>query len=57
MEDIVATDLVEHRVVLTPGAKPYRLRQPKYTLAERKFARQIFPRLEELGWIVPSVLA
>ena len=55
MEDIVATDLVEHRVVIAPGAVPYRLRQPKYKNSERDFAHRIFPQLERMGWIVPGI--
>ena len=41
MNELRQSDLVEHTIQLEPGAVPYRLRQPKYTPAERAFAARI----------------
>lgn len=45
------TDLIEHAIVLTPGAKPYRARIPLYTEEEITFCRRLLPRMEEAGLI------
>src|SRR5205807_4776822 len=41
------TDLIEHAIILTPGAKPHRARIPLYTEEEIAFCRTIIPKMEE----------
>ena len=45
------TDLIEHAIVLLPGAKPYRARIPLYTEEEIAFCRRLLPKMEEAGLI------
>ena len=45
------TDLIEHAIVLTPGAVPYRARIPLYTEEEIAFCRHLLPKMEEAGLI------
>ena len=52
VQDIQATDLIEHSIDLVPNAKPVAGSPPKYTAAEREFANRIFPELEDAGIIV-----
>ena len=46
MNELRQSDLVEHTIQIEPGAVPFRLRQPKYTPAERAFAARIFSQME-----------
>ena len=45
------TDLIEHTIVLTPNAKPYRARIPLYTEEEIAFCGRLLPKMEEAGLI------
>src|SRR5437879_8181853 len=45
------TDLIEHAIILTPGAKPHRARIPLYTEEEIAFCRTLIPKMEEAGLI------
>ncbi|KAI1457732.1 hypothetical protein F4805DRAFT_427133 [Annulohypoxylon moriforme] len=48
LEDIQATDLIEHSIMVDPNIKPHRLRQPRYTPDERNFANRVFPHQHPL---------
>ena len=52
VQDIQATDLIEHSIDLAPNAKPVAGSLPKYTAIEREFVNRIFPELEDAGIIV-----
>lgn len=52
IRDIRATDLIEHSIDLKPGAHPVRGKIPRYNAAERAFANEIFPLMEDAGVIV-----
>ena len=43
------TDLIEHAIVLMPGAIPHRARIPLYTEEEIAFCRRLLPKMEEAG--------
>lgn len=45
------TDLIEHAIVLTNEAKPYRAKIPLYNEQEIKFCQDLIPRMEEAGLI------
>lgn len=45
------TDLIEHAIILEPGAKPYRARIPLYTEEEINFCKRLLPKMEEAGLI------
>ena len=45
------TDLIEHAIVLMPGAVPHRARIPLYTEEEIAFCRRLIPKMEEAGLI------
>ena len=45
------TDLIEHAIVLTPNAKPYRARISLYTEEEIGFSGRLLPKMEEAGLI------
>jgi len=45
------TDLIEHAIILEPGAKPYRPRIPLYTEEEISFCERLLPKIEEVGLI------
>ena len=45
------TDLVEHAIILEPGAKPYRARISLYTEEEINFCKRLLPKMEEAGLI------
>lgn len=45
------TDLIEHAIVLIPGAVPHRARIPLYTEEEIAFRRRLIPKMEEAGLI------
>ena len=45
------TDLIEHAIILEPGAKPYRARIPLYTEEEISFCKRLLPKMEEAGLI------
>ena len=45
------TDLIEHAIVLTPNAKPYRARIPLYTEEEIGFCGRLLTKMEEAGLI------
>ena len=45
------TDLIEHAIVLTPDAKPYRAQIPLYSEEEIAFCRRLLPKMEEAGLI------
>ena len=45
------TDLIEHAIVLTPGAIPHRARITLYTKEEIAFCRRLLPKMEEAGLI------
>ena len=48
---IKQTDLIEHAIVLLPGAKPTRARIPLYTEEEITFSQKLLPKMEEAGLI------
>jgi len=48
---IKQTDLIEHAIVLLPGAKPTRVRIPLYTEEEITFSQKLLPKMEEAGLI------
>ena len=45
------TDLIEHAIVLTWDAQPYRAKFPLYSEQEIKFCQDLIPRMEEAGLI------
>jgi len=45
------TDLIEHAIILKPGAKAYRARVPLYTEEEINFGKKLLPKMEEAGLI------
>jgi len=45
------TDLIEHAIILEPGAKPYRARIPLYTEEEINFCKRLLPEMEKAGLI------
>jgi len=45
------TDLIEHAIILSPGAIPHRARIPLYTEEEIAFCRQLLPKMEQAGLI------
>ena len=45
------TDLIEHAIVLSSDAKPYRAKIPLYNEQEIKFCQDLIPRMEEAGLI------
>jgi len=45
------TDLIEHAIVLMPGAVPHQARIPRYTEEELAFYRRLIPMMEEAGLI------
>ncbi len=52
IRDIRATDLIEHSIELKPWAQPVGGKILHYTAAERAFANEIFPLIENAGVIV-----
>jgi len=48
------TDLIEHAIVLTQNAKPYRARIPLYTEEGIAFGGRLIPKMEEAGLIFRS---
>ena len=48
------TDLIEHAIILEPGAKPYRARIPLYTEEGINFCKRLLPKMEEAGLIIRS---
>ena len=48
---IKRTDLIEHAIVLTGDAQPYRANIPLYSEQEIKFCQDLIPRMEEAGLI------
>ena len=48
---IKQSDLIEHAIVQTPNAKPYRARIPLYTEEEIAFCGPLLPKMEEAGLI------
>ena len=48
---IKQTDLIEHAIVLLPGANPTRARIPLYTEEEIAFCQKLLPKMEEAGLI------
>lgn len=55
LQDVRVTDLVEHSIELEQGAKPFRLRQPRYTPDEVAFASRLLPRMEAAEFCGPGV--
>lgn len=55
LNDIRSTDLVEHSIVVDESIKPFRLKQPRYTPDERKFANRVYPQMERVGLIYPGL--
>lgn len=53
--DITVTDMVKHSIVTDPNVKPFRLRQPKYTLHERSFAQKFMHELEKADLVIPGI--
>ena len=45
------TDLIDHAIILEPGAKPYRARIFLYTEEEINFCKRLLPKMEEVGLI------
>jgi len=45
------TDLVEHAIILEPGAKAYCARIPLYTEEEIAFCKRLLPKMKEAGLI------
>ena len=45
------TDLIEHAIILMPGAMPHRARIPLYTEEEIAFCQRLIPKMEEAGLI------
>ena len=45
------TDLIEHAIILKPGAKPHRARIPLYTEEEITFCKRLIPKMEQAGLI------
>ncbi|KAI2618096.1 hypothetical protein GGR54DRAFT_606028 [Hypoxylon sp. NC1633] len=55
LNDLWATDLVEHTIDVEEGSIPFRLKQPFYSADERKFASRLFPQMESAGLIYPGI--
>jgi len=45
------TDLIEHAIVLMPGAVPHRARISLYTEEETAFCHRLLPKTEQAGLI------
>ena len=45
------TDLIEHAIILMPGARPHRARIPLYTEEEIAFCCRLLPKMEQAGLI------
>ncbi|RYC63902.1 hypothetical protein CHU98_g2314 [Xylaria longipes] len=55
LNELRVTDLVQHDIVMEPGFRPFRLRQPSYNPVEREFAHRIFPQMEAAGLLVRGI--